>query len=176
MEIKQIEPTKVITRLYGHEVEVIITGSTHTEIHVWLHGRKDTIRLLDMDDVIQGLFLNKCSGEIKSTTRIYLDGETEKTVITCEGSWRIIPDYNQWKRVFAWWYSHDFNEALSQDDFIRCYGRWKGSHYFGKWASVERNIPKMIGYIGDNMEEGRIFLDMVMQKVRQFEKRINKES
>ena len=176
MEIKQIDPTKVVTRLYGHEVEIVITHSTHPEVHMWLYDKVDSINILQLDDVVKGLSENLCNGQISSTTRIIMDGDTEETIILCEGSWRIIPDYDLFRRIYSWWYSHDFNEALSSADFIEAYGNWKGSHYFNKWKSVERSIPKMIGYIGNNMNEGRAFLNMLMQKVRQFENRINKES
>lgn len=176
MEIKQIEPAKVITHLYGHEIEVIVTKSTHPEFLIRLFDMADTIDILDLDDIVKGLYSNECSGDFNSTTRIYMEGDSEESIIKSVGNWRIIPDYNQWRRVFRWWYSHDFNEALSSDDFVGCYGKWKGQHYFDKWASFERNIPQMIGYLGDNIKEGRAFLDMVMQKVRQYENRINQES
>ena len=176
MKIKQIEPVKVIMRLYGHEIEIVITRSTHSEVHMLLNDKVNETDILQLDDIINGLSEDLCNGQISSAAKIILDGHDEETTILCEGNWRVIPDYRLWKRIFSWWYSHDFNEALSFNDFTQCYGTWKGGHYFDKWASFERNIPKMIGYIGNNMEEGRAFLDMLMQKVRQFENRINNES
>ena len=171
MEIKQIKSTTVVKRLYGHEVEITITGTSHPEIHIWLYDKTDDIYFMQLDDIVNALYENRCNGQFSSTTRIILDGDTKESVIICEGNWRIIPDYDVFRRIYSWWYNHDFDEALSRNDFTQYYGKWKGNHYFDKWKSFERSISKMVGYIGNNMEEGRAFLDMVMQKVRQYESR-----
>jgi hypothetical protein len=172
MKLKQIEPVKMVMRLYGHEIEIII----HKATHQWLYDKMDSINILQVDSIVKGLAENLCCGQLSSTTGNVPDGDIKENIVKCEGEWRIIPDYNLWKRIFGWWYNHDFDEALAAVDFCEAYGNWKGNHYFDKWISFERNIPKMIGYIGNNMEEGRAFLDRVMKKVRQYENRINQES
>ena len=84
--------------------------------------------------------------------------------------------YDLFFRVYRWWYNHNFDEALTEGLFQERYGRRMGSHYYEKWKSCGRNIWQMVGYFGNDCKNGRVFMDMVMDKVMQYENRIKEES
>jgi hypothetical protein len=63
-------------------------------------------------------------------------------------------------------------ESLSEELFIRYYGRNFGAHFYSKWVhSCKFNLLEMITYFGWDRENGQKFCDMVMEQVVKYEKR-----
>ena len=110
-------------------------------------------------------------GEFISSAAVHND-ELELVIITVGGTYSIEPDYNLLRRITRWGYNFSSDEALTKEDFRKAYGQAFGDHFYEKWVSLDRGIEPMVGYFADNIENGQLFLRMVMNRVRQYEKRL----
>ncbi len=88
-------------------------------------------------------------------------------------AYKTSPDYRFLSRIFAWLFNFSPDEALVAADFQRAYGSALGDHIFEKWRGYRMDLTKMIGYFGTDYEKGQKFFSLVMEKVVQYEERIN---
>jgi hypothetical protein len=76
-------------------------------------------------------------------------------------------------RIVLWEYNRYSEEALTEELFIRYYGKYDGSHFYSKWVyTYEFNFMKMVGYFGSSTGNGQKFCDMVMEQVEKYEQRV----
>lgn len=87
-------------------------------------------------------------------------------------SYMTVPDYRFLSRIWAWLYNFSPDEALGEADFRRAYGPALGEHFYGKWTGYGRDISCMIGYFGTDCAKGQAFMNIIMERVVQYEKRI----
>lgn len=91
---------------------------------------------------------------------------------TRSGSWRVIElDYEKISRILAWEYNYAPDEQLSEELFIRYYGKCMGQHYYEKWLYYKCKLHDMMAYFNFNTTEGQLFCDMIMEQMNKFEKR-----
>jgi hypothetical protein len=74
-------------------------------------------------------------------------------------------------RIVLWEYNRYAEEALTEELFIRYYGKCDGSHFYSKWKYYDCHFMKLIGYFGSSTENGQKFCDMVMEQVIKYEQR-----
>lgn len=91
---------------------------------------------------------------------------------TLRVSYMTVPDYRFLSRIGAWHYNFSPDEALVVADFRRAYGSALGEHFYGKWTGFGRDISRMIGYFGTDCAKGQAFMNIIMERVVQYEKRI----
>lgn len=168
-----IEPKKITLRLCGHDVEITINQTSHPqELASKFSGIIDCFGFEEIeDDICQN---NEMHGDFTVWEYITIEDETVQLELT--GEWRILCDFTLFRRIFSWWYNHYTTEALTEEMFKEAYGPAKGSHYFSKWRYFKRDIMNMVGYLGSNVPEGRLFMDMIMSKVIEYENRINQNN
>lgn len=162
--MKNITPQKLRMRIFGHDIALEITKTSASgDIKI---PDSCSPEMPEFNSIREAL----CRNETKGKFECEVVGDQQPVHYT--GMWYIIPDFTVFRRIFHWWYNYDFSEALSLEAFTETYGNWMGNHYYGKWVTYKRNIPKMIGYFGDNTREGQLFIDMIMKKVIQYENRL----
>lgn len=83
-------------------------------------------------------------------------------------------DFETLFRIVRWDYNRCFkDESLDKDLFMGKYGRvMGGEHYYSKFIhEFDGNILKMIGYFRGSEKEGRIFCDMIAERIEKYEQR-----
>jgi hypothetical protein len=74
-------------------------------------------------------------------------------------------------RIVLWEYNRDMDETLTEELFIRYFGKCDGSHFYSKWKYYDYSFMKMTGYFGISAGNGQKFCDMVMEQVIKYEQR-----
>jgi hypothetical protein len=74
-------------------------------------------------------------------------------------------------RIVLWEHNRDMNETLTEEVFIRHFGKCDGSHFYSKWKYYDCNFMKMVGYFGISTTNGQKFCDMVMEQMKKYEQR-----
>lgn len=156
--------TRIIDELYSHRVEIQYESSLP-------ESKKEEIPSPLMDRIINELAEGNHSGVITPENCNESYGEDKHIHYT--GSWRIIqPNFELLLRLIMWRNNYFQNESLTKDLFIQYFGINNGNHYYGKWAhEFEGNILKMICYFKTSHGHGRIFCDMMLKQVEEYEKR-----
>lgn len=170
--MKKIEPMTVHVRLYGHNVEVTLLEASHPETRELVN--EYCMDACSMSHVVDQLAEDNERGDFESSTRIVLNDTDPETLVTLRGTWRIVPDFTLWKRVFRWSYCRGLSESLTEAMFTKAYGLHKGAHSFSKWKGYRCNIEKMVGYLSGSIRELEQFMGMVMEKVQEYESRLEK--
>jgi hypothetical protein len=88
--------------------------------------------------------------------------QNEQNTISHELLWRIV----------LWEYNRGMDESLTEDLFIRRFGKCDGSHFYSKWKHYDYSFMKMIGYFGSSRDNGQKFCDMVAEQINKYEQRM----
>lgn len=173
MELYEINP--VLSQFnagYGNVVEYSIIAVSDIEYadRTDYPGLVRTIR----KEIAERLIRNEPQGCFSTSAYVAKEGKDPLTILTVRVSYLTIPDYEIFRRIFAWWYNYDVPEALSESDFRNAYGENTGSHIFSIWKIVNYDITSMVGYLGNDQGKGQKFLSMIMNHVQQFEQNLFK--
>lgn len=158
-----IAPINII--IYGHRVQIAIVATTH--VRVW--DDPEIATRIDMTPIVQALRNDDLRGELEGDLYIPTGIPCEGTIVRYTALWHRTFDYRQFLSLFQWWWCHSYAQALTEQDFQSAFGKRMGEHYFEKWRSYDRSIPRMISYFGSEMNCGQTFLDMVSQMVYRYE-------
>jgi len=127
---------------------------------------KEGIFQLIQDNVMEGSFSHEDS------KMPFKKGE-DTIWISFNATWRIIElNHNLMWRIILWQSNHYTNEGLTEELFIKFFGKPDGCHFYKKWMfTYKRNLMDMFGYFGMEYDKGQKFCDMLMQQVLKYELR-----
>lgn len=156
------------TSICGHQIQIEIITTTHPAIC----NNPNIAFMPDIGPIKDNLCWNIRCGRLEGEICIPLGDRNEETIVRYTARWSIAYDYRQFHRLFRWWWSHSYAEALTESDFKQAFGNRMGEHYFEKWRLYERSIPRMIGYFGADMHNGQLFLNLMARMVTRYETHI----
>lgn len=169
MEIEENATPQILTDHYcGHLIEVTFTSVIP---HCELSHIPDSV----FGCIMEQLKENVCDGEFsEEETGDCFDPEDETRYTVTAGTWRVVElNHNLLYRIGAWNYNRRPEESLTLELFVENYGKVQGEHYYSKWMDYySQHFINMVGYLNSNSKEAQIFCDMIMQKVKQYEQRI----
>ncbi|MDR0510280.1 MAG: hypothetical protein LBH06_04225 [Rikenellaceae bacterium] len=158
---------KDIYTILSHRVEVVITDVDPEEMTP--HVGCDSLTTCYIDDrITEQIEAGSTSGHFTDYPDVILPGGRKATV-EVKGYWRIVPDFDLWRRIFLWSYNRSVEQSLNEEMFRETYGNHTGSHYYDKWRGFGGSIEKMAGYFSNDHDAGQKFMAMVMTQVVRYE-------
>ena len=171
-EMEKNEEQILIVRILGHYLELSITEVSHPESRDLIN--EDCFDVQSCSDIITQIDEGFENGEF-SCSKNFMFENSKNILVGIKGRWIRLPDYRQLNRIFMWEYNRDSTEILTEDMFKKAFGYNLGAHYYSKWIhTYEYNIPNMITYLREDLQEGQKFISMIMSKVVQYNTRLKK--
>ena len=98
----------------------------------------------------------------------------DELTVTVEGTFRLCPDYKLLRRIVWWLCNCKDEERLTHGEFIAEFGVVRGRAAASRWDYDGGNLMSMVAFFDDDPDEGERFLNLVMRKVVQYERRLRK--
>lgn len=164
----------VIIERYLHKIKITANDQSDEGVAKLL-----TAEYIDnggLFDAVAGIINNIAEGH-RSGQFHWSEPMFDEDPIYIEGAWEIIPDYTSMHRIMKWIHNAQISqtERFTEQDFVSFFGH-VGRHYFEKFSTTyDRNIFSFINYIGNDIQTGESFMQLLFQKVDAYEKRLLKE-
>lgn len=161
-------------KICGHNVVLVVTKISHENARYYFNDELLNYKVLD--DIVKQIIAGKRTGCFKAKSRIVEQEDKRNPMVRIEGIWRIAIDYEMLHRIFRWWYNSNFDPDRIGSLFYKAFGLRLDAHYLKRYNDeYNRNLFDFIGYIGDNIQDGNAFMDIVLEEMNTYEEKYKLE-